>query len=420
MITPHQPMKRLTLSLLLLLFFAAGRLNAQQANSPSLSRLESLHAKGSEALLNLDYEAARQSFKELSHEFPDEPVAPRMLAWTIWLETLNKSRLQQGAIYSSQSFTQDASKPDAKTIQEFRDATRRAEQLARTLVQHKPHDAEALYELGSVETLNASFAMTAEGRYLAALREASSGVDRLREVMKLDPNFHDAELTIGLYDYVLASLPLAAKLAASFVGARGSKKRGLQALERVAKEGYWERDDAKLLVMALYKGQKRFAESLALSRELQEKYPRNYLFPMETADSLIAEAADDRHADRIAAADSLQNEALNIFASELNKRANPRMPDRALALIHFRYGESLLSVGQPERAAREFLAATTFRDAEGELITRGHLRAAQSFDFAGQRNEALAEYQVVLTRPNARDLQEQARRGIKSPYKIPS
>src|SRR5262249_11256670 len=163
-------------------------------------------------------------------------------------------------------------------------------------------------ELGSVETLNASFALTAEGRYLAALRDASNGVDKLRYVLKLDPNLHDAELTIGLYDYVLASLPLAAKLAASVVGARGSKKRGLQTLERVAKEGYWERDDAKLLIMALYKGQKRFAESLALSQELQAKYPHNYLFLMETADSLIAQAADDRHADRIAAADSLQNE----------------------------------------------------------------------------------------------------------------
>ena len=412
--------KHLTLPLLLLLFFAPRQLIAQQTNMPASPRLEGLRAKGSDALLNLDYDAARETFKEIIHEFPDEPVGPRMLAWTTWLETLNKSRLQQGAIYSSQSFTQSVSQPDAKTVQEFRDATRRAEQLARALVQRKPHDPQALYELGSVETLNASFAMTAQGRYLAALRDASSGVDKLREVLKLDPNFHDAELTIGLYDYVLGSLPLAAKLATSFLGERGSKKRGLQALERVAKEGYWEHDDAKLLVMALYKSQKRFAESLTLSRELQEKYPRNYLFPMETADTLIAQAADERRANRIAAADTLQNGALNIFAAELNPRANPRMPDRALALVHFRYGEALLSIREAERAAREFLAATTFRDTEGELITRGHLRAAQSFDFAGKRSEALAEYQVVLTRPNARDLQEQARRGLKAPYKIPT
>jgi hypothetical protein len=46
------------------------------------------------------------------------------------------------------------------------------------------------------------------------------------------------------------------------------------------------------------------------------------------------------------------------------------------------------------------------------------LRAAQSFDLAGERNEALAEYRIVLMRPDARDLQEQARRGIKETYKL--
>src|SRR5215510_7401780 len=106
MIASNLQMKYLTLPLLLLLSFGPDQLIAQQANTPSPSRLESLRAKGSEALLNLDYEAARQTFKEITHEFPDEPVGPRMLAWAIWLETLNKSRLQQGAIYSSQSFTQ--------------------------------------------------------------------------------------------------------------------------------------------------------------------------------------------------------------------------------------------------------------------------------------------------------------------------
>src|SRR5215510_13449655 len=170
--------KHLTLPLLLLFSFVLAQPIVPQANTPSPSRLESLRAKGSEALLNLDYEAARQTFKEITHEFPDEPVGPRMLAWAIWLETLNKSRLQQGAIYSSQSFgatTDD--QPDAKIVEEFRDLTRQAAQLARGRSQRVPHDAQTLYELGSVETLKASFAITTEGRYMAALHDASSGVD---------------------------------------------------------------------------------------------------------------------------------------------------------------------------------------------------------------------------------------------------
>ena len=142
-----------------------------------------------------------------------------MLAWTLWLETLNKSRLRQGAIYSSQSFEANVEdKPDPQVVQEFRDLTRQATQLAKLRLQRNPQDPQTLYTLGAVETVKASFAITVEGRYLAALRDGASGADRHREVIKLDPNFHDAELAIGLFDYIVGNLPLPAKLVASFAG----------------------------------------------------------------------------------------------------------------------------------------------------------------------------------------------------------
>jgi len=414
--------KRSTLFLLFFLPFASAYALAQSGESktspPANPRLEELRAKGSAALFNLDYDAARQPFKEMARQFPDDPTGPQMLASALWLETLNKSRLRQAAIYSSQSFdanTED--KPDPRIIQEFRDLARQVTQLAKARLQRSPRDPETLYTLGAVETLKASFAITVEGRYLAALRDGSSGVDKHREVIKLDPNFHDAELTIGLFDYIVGNLPLAAKLVASIAGVRGSKKRGIQTLERVAKEGYWERDYARLLLMALYKHEKRFPESLVLSRELQEKYPRNYLFRLETADTLVSQAAVERQANRMAAADSLEKEALSTFDSLLRKRSASDAPARALDLIHFRYGEALLLWGQPERAAQQFLAATTVGGAEAGLVTRAHLRAGQSLDLAGKRNEALTEYRIVVTRPNTHDSLEQARRGLKEPYK---
>src|ERR1043166_4535680 len=102
--------------------YACAQSAGSRANVAATPRLEELRAKGSVALFNLDYEAARQFFKEIAHFFPDDPVGPQMLAWTLWLETLNKSRLQQGAIYSSQSFDANTeAKPDPKLLQEFRD-----------------------------------------------------------------------------------------------------------------------------------------------------------------------------------------------------------------------------------------------------------------------------------------------------------
>ena len=414
-------MKRSAFLLLLLLFTSAGALaqsgNAQ-STAPGEAKVDELRAKGYEALFNLDYEGARQNFKVLTRLSPGDPLGPQMLAWTLWLELLNNSRLRQGAIYSSQSFeAHREDKPDARVIQEFRDLTRQATQLARNQLQANPRDPRALYALGAVETLRAGFSLTLEGRSLSTLRDGSNAVDKHREVIKLDPKFHDAELTIGLHDYIAGNLPLAAKLVAGLSGTRGSKKRGILRLERVAKEGQWERDQAKLLLITFYKREKRLAESLASSRALQEKYPRNYLFPLETADTLALQAIAERNANRIDSAKTLEKEALTVLDSLVREHSASRARSSRLDLIHFRYGETLLVLGEPDRAAQQFLAATTAVGADARLVTRAHLRAAQSLDLAGKRSEALAAYRLVLTRPNTDDAQEQARRGLKEAYK---
>src|SRR5207247_7154602 len=112
-------------------------------------------------------------------------------------------------------------------------------------------------------------------------------------------------------------------------------------------------------------------------------------------------------------------EALPVLDSLIRERSPSNAAARALGVIHFRYGEALLILGQPERAAQEFIAATAANGAEAGLITQAHLRAAQSFDLAGKRAEALTEYRLVAARPNTRNSLEQAHRGIKAPYRQP-
>ena len=381
-------------------------------------RLAELQENGSEALFNLDYDVARQKFKEMTRLYPDDPTGAEMLATTLWLETLNQARRLQAAIYSTQSFyagTED--KPDPRVVQDFRDLTRRATQLAEARLRRNPRDPQTLYVLGATESLKAAFAATVERRFMAALRSGSDGIDTQRDVIKLDPNFHDAELTIGMYDYIVGTLPLPVRMLASIGGIHGSKKRGIQTLERVAKDGQWTRDDARVLLIAIYKKEKRFLEALALSRELQAKYPHNYLFRLETADSLVSQAAIERQASKTREAEAMESEAVRTFETMLHERPAAGAAPRALDLIHFRYGEALLLMAQAERAATEFLAATTVSGADVGTVSRAHLRAAQSLDLAGKRNEALAEYQVVLSRPNIYDSYDQARRGQKEPYR---
>jgi tetratricopeptide (TPR) repeat protein len=89
-------------------------------------------------------------------------------------------------------------------------------------------------------------------------------------------------------------------------------------------------------------------------------------------------------------------------------------------LIHFKYGEALLIAGYHERAAKEFLAATKVDRGEPGLITMAHLFAGRSYDGAGKRDEALAQYKEVLARPNVYDAHDEAKRGLRQAYKTES
>ncbi len=409
----------LLLSLLVAPSSAHGQVKERELpTSKTTLRLEELRALGSEALFNLDYDVARQSFKEIRRLYPDDPTGPQMLATTLWLETLSQARRLQAAIYSTQSFySKTEDKPDPRLTQDFSDLTREATRLATARLRLKPRDPQTLYVLGATESLKASFAATVERRFIAALRHGSSGVDRHRDVIKLDPSFRDAELTIGMYDFIVGKLPLPARILVGIAGVRGSKKRGIQTLERVAKDGHWMCDDAKVLLIAIYKTENHFPTALALSRELHHKYPRNYLLSLETADTLVSLAKLDRETRSTKELNSMEREALATFEELLHKRPTADDSPRALDLIHFRYGEALLLMDQTGRAAEQFLAATAVRQADAGLVSRAHLMAGRAFDVANKRNRALDQYRIVLSRPNVYDSHDLARRGLKKPYK---
>ncbi|HEX8653246.1 MAG TPA: hypothetical protein VF708_20700 [Pyrinomonadaceae bacterium] len=377
-------------------------------------QFDDLRREGFEALYNLDYEGANRRFKQIARQFPDHPAGLQFLAAALWAQTLNQSRRLQASLYSSDSFyAQSEDKVDPHTVAQFREWTQAAKQLAEARLKRDPRDVEALYFLGAAEGLKAAFAVAVERRFMAALRDGSRSVERHRQVIKLDPNFHDAELTIGIYDYTVGGLPLPVKLLASIGGVRGSKKRGLETLQRVASEGRWAKDDAKSLLLVLYKREKRFNDALAISRELSAKYPRNYLLKLESADALISQANAARKESKLDVAASAEREVYTIFDALLRERAASGYFD----LIHFRYGETLLQAGQPERAALEFLAAANVKGAETAVATMAHLRAAQSLDLASKRSEALAEYRVVLARQDVYNAHEEAKRGLREPYK---
>jgi tetratricopeptide (TPR) repeat protein len=404
--------------LLLVTVFSSYAQSAPWLSDTERAKFEELRRSGLDALYNIDYDKAERDFKEIVRLYPTHPGGYQLLAARVWIKTLYESRRLQVSLYSSESFyTNGDDKVDPKIVTEFRNLTRESKRLAEAKLKQEPKNIEALDFLANTEGLKASFEEAVERRHFAALRDGNDAVDHHREVLKLDPKNIDAQITIGLYEYVVGSLPLPVKILAGATGYRGSKKRGLVMLEQVAKEGRWSQDDAKTVLILLYTREKHFEDVLKLARELSAKYPRNYLLRLETADALVSLAGVKRKANDTAAAVQAEKEAFATFDELLRDRNVRDSGMRSLDLIHFKYGEALLIAGYNERAAKEFLAATRVERAEAGLITMAHLFAARSYDVAGKREQALAQYKEVLARPNVYDAHDEAKKGLRQAYK---
>jgi tetratricopeptide (TPR) repeat protein len=404
--------------LVLLIAFVSASAQQPWLTDAQREKFEALRRSGLDALYNIDYDKAERDFKEIVRLMPDHPGGYQLLAARVWIKTLYESRRLQSSLYSSEGFYSNGDdKVDPKIVTEFRNLTREARRLAEAKLKQEPKNVEALDFLANTEGLKASFEEAVERRHFAALRDGNDAVNHHREVLKLDPTYIDAQITIGLYEYVVGSLPLPVKILAGATGYRGSKKRGLAMLEQVAREGRWAQDDAKSVLILLYTREKRFADVLKLTRELSAKYPRNYLLRLETADALVGLAGQKRKEKDLAGAVQAEKEAFAVFDELLRDRNTRDAAAGALDLVHFKYGEVLLTAGYHERAAKEFLAATKAAGAEAGLVTMAHLYAARAYDAGGKRDEALTQYKTVLARPNVYDAHEAAKRGLQKAYK---
>src|ERR1043166_2006425 len=153
-------------------------------NETERGKFEQLRVAGSEALFNLDYDEARKNFKAMADSFPTYPAGSQFLADTLWAETLYQSRRLQSSLYGDDQtfYSTGDDKVDPKIVDQFRALTRQARVLTEARLKQYPQDVEALYFMGAIEGLKASFEEAVERRHFAALKDGSDAVDKHRDV----------------------------------------------------------------------------------------------------------------------------------------------------------------------------------------------------------------------------------------------
>ncbi|MCS7080239.1 MAG: tetratricopeptide repeat protein [Chloracidobacterium sp.] len=362
---------------------------------------ERLRAAGFDALYNLDYRRARAAFEELTRLDPTHPAGYLDIANCMWAEKLYRLRRLQATTYAGTSFFADTTEIfDRDFDQRYREAIALVIRVADARLKTNPRDTVALYYKGAAHGLLGAYEATITRAFLAALSHSNQAVALHREVLKLAPDYTDANLSIGLYNYVMGSLPLPVKILAALGGVRGSKKRGLALVVKVADEGRTAREVARLLLIALYKREKRYAEALPYLEAFARQYPANYVARLELADTLVRLGRTD--------------EGIALFEQLVREPSASAYRDA----IHYQLADVLITVGRIDAALPHLRAVTTLTGANPDLVTLAQLRLGEAHDAAGRRAEAVAAYQAVLRRRNVFDAHARAQAHLKKPYTL--
>jgi tetratricopeptide (TPR) repeat protein len=359
-------------------------------------------------MYRLDYEEAIERLASLGERFPEHPGPPLSQAATLWLrELFRRQELDDlDRFISPGYFTSPTPRRMPEDEREaFDKLLAHSESLSRQRLERRPGDRDARYYLGSVEAIRGAFAITVGRDKLAALRHGKKAYQYHKEILDEDPDYEDAYMTVGMYEYVLDNLPWYIKWIAVIAGYTGSEKLGFEYLVRAAEKGRLVDIDARVLLMVLYVREHHYDYGLQLARDLHHLYPENFLFHLNEGQILKKMGKT--------------NDALEVYLS-VERKAEERAPNYqkiALGALRYSIGLELLEAGRRDQALERFERAADDPETPARERSLSGLEAGRILDLMGRRDEALGHYRGVLELEDVADAHDEAKRYIRSPYR---
>ena len=142
---------------------------------------------------------------------------------------------------------------------------------------------DALYARGWVRALRCTYVAMVERAYGAGFRLATKAKDDEERVLQLDPDYVDAKLVVGIYDYVVGALPFPFKILIGFAGITGSKAQGMKLLWDAANHGVATSVEARTVIALFLRREAKYQQAIQVVAGLESQYPRDYLFALEEA-----------------------------------------------------------------------------------------------------------------------------------------
>jgi tetratricopeptide (TPR) repeat protein len=361
--------------------------------------------QGFEDFYNMDYDSAIALFRQERERHPDDPFVVNHLLAAILAKELNREGQLDATLYMGNKFLELEAPPvDPQVKVEIDQLSQRALTLANHELAENPNDADALFARAVARGLATVYSAVIEKRWVGALREGLGAYHDDEHVLKLDPNYSDAKLVVGTFQYIVGSLSWWEKSIAFVADMRGNKAKGLALLRQAVAGDGEESIDASTILALFLAREGHYDEALSLLQRDYAAFPHNFIFGLAVADLLNASG---KHDDAIAAYRRLL---------ELGKQGF--FPDSRVERAAYSLGQALRRKKEYSAAAGAFNDAINYPHSNPGITAPAALEAGEIYDLLGQRAKAVERYQQAISiAPPGSDTARAAARFLRQPYR---
>ena len=359
-----------------------------------------------ERFYNLDYPGAVERFQRFHAAHPGDPQATALLLNAELFQELYRLDLLDTTFYANDGFLtgRHAVEEDPKARDRILALADEAIREADWRLSRNPNDIDALYARGWVYSLKCTYLAMVERGYGAGFRLATKAKDDENRVLQMDPNYVDAKLVAGVYEYVVGALPWPFKLLIGFAGITGSKTQGLAMLNDAAQRGVVTTVEARTVIALFLRREARYKEAIQVVRGLRNQYPHDFLFCLEEA-NLRKDAGEG-----MAAVDS--------YRELLAASAKPGyFAEARLELAYFGLGDVLRGQRHYSEAAQAYEQTARTNNVSPELKIRSLLAGGECRDLNSQRPLAIKDYRAAIEAGPNTSRADTARKHLHSPYR---
>ena len=354
---------------------------------------------------NLDYDGALARFEQVEKAHPKDPIATTYRLNCILFRELYRLDLLDTTFYANDGFLtgKHTIAEDPKVRDQIDDLSNKATQQADDVLKDKPDDVNALFARGWARSLKATYEAMVERSFVAGLRLALEARTDHEHVLQLDPQYVDAKMVVGVYQYVVGSLGFGFKVLVGVAGISGSKTRGLELLRDSAARGVITSIESRTCIALFLRRERDYKQAIVIVRSQAQQYPRDFLFALEEANLL----KDDGQGEA----------AIAAYERLLDKAKTPgQYPNAHLELAYFGLGDTLRGRNMYSDAVAAFQQATAQPTISPELKRRCLLAAGQVYDLMHDHDKARTQYLAVVAAGPDTTQADQARKYMRAAY----